>query len=207
MGTRPTGLRGVAYCYFATYLTNGKRQWSWGRFGVLAVLPGIVGVLLTLHLGSPRDDRLSLIVAVLAVMAAVLIGLLPLVHSIVGQASTDRKYVVGERHLAQQQLDRVQTLQDLHASISWSVMLLVVALGSCAVLALVPPVTEEQELIWQPYLVQPALVVLYSIMGSTALTFFDVARGVFEGMESHSEAIKTAIRNNIETKSSEETEE
>lgn len=207
MAKRPTGLRGVAYCYFATYLTSGQRAWSWSRFTVFAVAPVVVGALLAWHLGAPEDDRLSLIVAVLSVLAAVLIGLLPLVHSIVGQATVGRKYAVGERPLAQQELDRVQTLQDLHAAISWAVMLLVVALGCCAVIALVPDEDPAQELKWQPFVVLPALLALYSIMGSTALTFFDVARGVFEGMESHSEAIKKAIKNNIDTSTPVEAEE
>jgi hypothetical protein len=207
MANRPTGLRGVAYCYFATYLTTGKRAWSWPRFIVFAIVPLAVGTLLAWHLGAPKDDRLSLIVAVLSVLAAVLMGLLPLVHSIVGQATVSRKYAIGERPLAQQELDRVQTLQDLHAAISWAVMLLVVALGCCAVIALVPEVKQGQKSTWQPYLIQPSLVVLYTIMGSTALTFFDVARGVFEGMESHSEAIKKAIRNNIQTGDGVETED
>lgn len=207
MAKRPTGLRGVAYCYFATYLTSGTRAWSWPRFLVFALMPLVVGVLLAWHLGAPEDDRLSLIVAVLSVLAAVLIGLLPLVHSIVGQASVRRKYAVGERPLAQQELDRVQTLQDLHAAISWAVMLLVVALGCCAVVALVPEEDPAQKVKWQPFLIQPALIALYSIMGSTALTFFDVARGVFEGMENHSEAIKKAIKNNIDTSTPEEKED
>jgi len=41
------------------------------------------------------------------------------------------------------------------------------------------------------------LWMLYSVMTSTALTFFDVARGVFEAVESHSEGIKSQIRSNI----------
>lgn len=207
MARRPTGLRGVAFCYFATYLVDGKRRWNWMRFVVFAVVPVVVGVLLSQHLGAPEDDKLSLVVAVLAVLAAVLMGLLPLVHSIVGQARTDRKYVIGEQHLAQQELDRVRTLQDLHAAISWSVMLLVVALGCCAVIALVPPTSEEQRFVWQPWVTEPTLVILYSIMGSTALTFFDVARGVFEGMESHSETIKTTIQNNVQRDAKDETDE
>lgn len=207
MARRPTGLAGIAFCYFAVHLVDGHRRWSWTRFIVLAVVPVGVGVVLARQMGQPQVDKLSLIVAVLAVLAAVLIGLLPLVHSIVGQARADRKFVVGEKHLAQRELDRVQTLQDLHAAISWSVMLLVVALGCCAAVALVPPVTGQPKWVWQPWVLEPAITLLYGIMVSTALTFFDVARGVFEGMESHSEAIKTAIRNNVQREASEEKEE
>ena len=204
MARRPVGLRGVAYCYFASHRVDGKRLWSWGRFGLFGVVPVLFGLLLAWQFGKPQDDALTMVIAVLSVLAAVLLGLLPLVHSIVGQTNTDRKYAVGEQPLAQQELDRVQTLQDLHAAISWAVILLVVALGCCALVALLPEVTAEQKIRWQPWIMKPILVVLYSIISSTALTFFDVARGVFEGMESHSEAIKTKIRNNVQRKAGDE---
>jgi uncharacterized membrane protein HdeD (DUF308 family) len=197
MATRPTGLSGIAYCHFATYCTDSKRKCNWARLIVYGIVPIIVGILLALHLGKPADDAMSMVVAVFAVVAAVLIGLLPLVHSILGQANTERKYDQGERPLAQQELDRVQTLQDLHAAISWAVILLVLALGCCAAIAMIPAKEDQQGFAWQDVVHWVLLAILYSVMASTALTFFDVARGVFEGMESHSEAVKTKIRNNV----------
>ena len=204
MARRPIGLAGLAFCYFASHQTDGKRLWDWKRFIFFGITPVIVGLLLFWQFGRPEKDSLTMIVAVLSVLAAVLLGLLPLAHSIVGQTNIDRKYTAGEKPLAQQELDRVQTLQDLHAAISWAVILLVIALGCCAIVALLPDIQAEQKSKWLSLIISPVLILLYTIISSTALTFFDVARGVFEGMESHSEAIKTKIRNNIKKDANDE---
>ena len=206
MASRPTGLSGMAYCYFASYRTNGVRVWDWRRFIVFCIVPIIFGYLLFRQFDRPSEATLVMIVAVLSVLAAVLLGLLPLAHGIVGQANTDRKYAVGEKALALQELNRIQTLQDLHAAISWAVVLLVVALGCCAILGLLPDAATVQSVKLLSCVSAIILVILYSIICSTALTFFDVARGVFEGMESHSEAIKTKIKNNIKNVATDEEE-
>ncbi|MBI9018795.1 MAG: hypothetical protein JEZ07_16205 [Phycisphaerae bacterium] len=204
MAKRPTGLRGIAYCHFASYYTGGERRRDWKRIIFFGVIPMVFGFFLSYKFGKPEKETLTMIIAVLSVLAAVLLGLLPLAHSIVGQANVDRKYSIGERPLASQELNRVQALQNLHAAISWAVILLVVALGCCAILAFLPDAKEGEELIVLTPHARLVLVLLYGIICSTALTFFDVAQGVFEGMESHSETIKTKIRNNIQKKANDE---
>jgi len=207
MSTRPTGLLGIAHCHFAVHLQSGERVFRWRRLLIFAIASVVIGVLLVAKLGAPAGDKLSLIVAVLAVVSAVLMGLLPLAHSILGQANTERKYTEGERPLAQQELDRVQTLQDLHAAISWAVILLVVGLAACAAIALLPTAPPTGRSGWMNWLERGLLVVMYSIMASTALTLFDVAKGVFEVMESHAESIKRRILGNITKGGNEETQE
>lgn len=201
---RPTGLRGIAWCHFSVLLVNGERQWRKWRFWLLGIGPFVLGALLTWKLGPPGGDYLPLIVAVYSVVAAVLVGLIPLAQSVIGQSDPERKYEAGEKPLAQQELDRIQTLQDLHAAISYATILLVVSLGACVALAFLLPPAAKQGAALAP---QPKVVValayvmaaiIYSVGVSTALTFFDVATGVFEAMENHAETLKRRIRNNIQ---------
>jgi hypothetical protein len=196
---RPTGLSGIAHCHFSSYHEDGRRTLKASRLIWLGVLPFILGALLAMRLGSPPPDKLSLIVAVFSVVAAVLIGLLPIANSILGQTEITRKYDVGESVLAKESITRVQVLQDLHAAVSWAVVLVVAALVICAALLfLVPPFVPPNSR-WINGITFFSLVMLYGIMASTAFTFFDVASGIFETMESYAEAIKVRVRNNIST--------
>jgi hypothetical protein len=158
------------------------------------------------RVGIPEDSYIPLIVAVLAVLAAVLVGLLPLIHSVIGQANADRQYSTGEKEIAQQELDRIQTLQDLHAAISFAVVLLVLGLISCIVfpfLGTVPVGASPalpQPRIYGPYehgFAETLTVILYTVAVSTSLTFFDIAKGIFEAVESYAESLKKRIRKNI----------
>lgn len=197
---RPAGLRGIAYCYFASHDVQDQRRISYWRLVIFAILPIAVGVILLLKFGAPPTGSLSLIAAVFSVVAAVLLGLLPLSHSIIGQSDTKRVYTEGDSPLAEQELNRVRTLQDLQAAISWAVILLVIGLAACLILALLPRATAAAPLAWwNERLLQLVSAMMYSITASTALSFFDVAAGVFEGMESHAEAVKACIKNNTKS--------
>ncbi len=185
-------------------LVDGKRQWRWLRFIGFGILPVVLGILLSLRLDPPDPPYLPLIVAVYSVLAAVLVGLIPLVHSVIGQSDPDRKYDAGQRPLAQQEIDRIQTLQDLHAAISYATILLVVSLGACVVLVfLLPASSGGAGTASQPHataitvLAYCLTAIVYAVGASTALTFFDVATGVFEAMESHAESLKRRIRGNV----------
>jgi hypothetical protein len=204
---RPTGLRGIAYCYFSVHHIDGTRGLKVRRILVLGLVPIVFGVVLAVRLGVPAESTLALIVAVLSVIAAVLIGLLPLAHSILAQSDSERKYLPGERALAAQQITRVQVLQDLHAAVSWAVILLVGGLAACAILVFLIPPFVEKLTTFQKYAQFGLLVLLYGVMTSTALTFFDVAAGVFEAMESYAEALKQKIRNNIDSRREDDVEE
>lgn len=198
---RPTGLRGIAFCYFAVHHSDGTRYIKTRRVLWLGVFPLLLGVVLTCRLGSLSGSNLALVVAVLSVLAAVLVGLLPLAHSILAQSETLREYKQGQLPLAQHELDRVQVLQDLHASISWAVALLVLGLGVSAIIALIGPIQTSSS----GFIHRASIVVLtftlYAVMASTSLTFFDVATGIFEAMESHAKCIKDRIRKNIQPNS------
>lgn len=196
--TRPTGLRGIAYCYFAAHHQDGTRQIKITRILWLGLVPVVLGALLAYRLGAPSGTNLAVVVAVLSVLAAVLIGLLPLAHSILAQSETLREYKLGERPLAQHEINRVQVLQDLHASISWAVALLVVGLAASAIIALISPSPGTSPDSWLKVTMAALVFVLYTVMASTSLTFFDVATGVFEAMESHATSIKDRIRKNID---------
>ena len=202
---RPTGFSGIAWCHFSTLLVNGTRKWRWWRFWALGIGPFVLGGLLAWKLGPPGGEYLPLIVAVYSVVAAVLVGLIPLAQSVIGQSDPNRTYEAGERPLAQQELDRIQTLQDLHAAISYATILLVVSLGACVVIVFVSPAAAGDAT--SPPTTQPVVAVrfayalatiIYGVGSSTALTFFDVASGVFEAMENHAETLKRRIRNNVD---------
>lgn len=189
MKKRPAGLLGIAYCYFSLHMRDGRRAFQWHRVAVYGAVPILIGVLLAIKLGTPDKDKLTLIVAVLSVLAAVLVGLLPLAHSILAQTEVRDRYTEGERPIAQQELDRVQVLQDLHAAISWAVIVLVFGLAICAVIGLATSAAG-----W----IQAALRGgLYFVMASTALTFFDVSQVVFESMEHHAKTLKERIESSM----------
>lgn len=194
---RPVGLLGIAYCYYSIHHRNGDRVTKVRRILSLGVAPIILGILLALRLGSPPGNTLQLVVAVMAVLAAVLIGLLPLAHSILAQTDSVTKYTIGERAIAQRSIDRVQVLQDLHASISWAVILLVVGLASSAFLVLLGAPFTSSSGQWERGIEFALIFILYTVMASTAFTFFDVATGIFEAMESHAESLKRRIRGNM----------
>jgi hypothetical protein len=201
---RPTGLTGILFCYFSTHRVDGTRQIGALRFAVLGLLPILVGAVLARRLGVPGLSSLQLYIAVVAVLAAVLIGLLPLIHSVLGQVNADRKYDPGERGRAEQELNRIRVLQDLHASVCWAVILLVCALAVSVVLVLLPDyipetaaTTRSTTTKWSLWAQYAATMVLFTVAASTSLSFFDIARGVFEAVENHAESLKAQIERNI----------
>lgn len=198
--SRPSGLLGIAYCYFSVHRTTGQRQFSTFRFFVFGILPFCAGLALFLKFGPPETGNLGLVAAVMSVVSAVLLGLLPLSHGIVGQCDTERKYTEGEFPLAEEELNRIRTLQDLQSAISWAVILLVVGLVACVVISLLPRSSQEPSMVvhaaWT-WILWICSGIMYAVMTSTVMSFFDVATGVFEGMENHAEAVKRSIGHNM----------
>ncbi|HEX8322367.1 MAG TPA: hypothetical protein VF595_00515 [Tepidisphaeraceae bacterium] len=195
--SRPTGLRGILFCHFSAYLKTGGRQVRPWRVGLLGVLPCAIGATLGIKVGPPRESDLSLLVAVLSVLGAVLIGLLPLIYSVISQSDSKRRYAVGESPLAMNEIARIQALQDLHAAVAWSVILLVGALALCVCLIFFT----------SGWYVIVVASIIYAICCSTALAFFDIARGIFEAIENHAEMLKRQINNNVALTSSDHVEE
>lgn len=196
-----TGVRNIAYCYFSAHMDGKDRQFLKARLWWFGLFPMLVGGLLTSLLPPPSGNNLGLVVAILSVVAAVLVGLLPIAHSILGQVRIDKKFSQGELLEAKNEINRVQTLQDLHAAVSWAVILLVVGLGACAFLALIPEEknwTTQTMKTWFPRANGVLAGLLYYVMASTAMTFFSVARDVFDTLENQARTIKRTINQNTE---------
>jgi len=201
---RPTGIHGLVYCYFAHHQADGTRRVTANRVMFLGILPLLVSVALLVRLGLPRIDDLPLFTTVTAIITAVLIGLLPLMHSVIGQTDPDKKYTSGERPIAQQEIHRIETLQDLHATVSLAIALLVVALAIFVAFPFLATksVSTNGVNVWtyDGFWYYPAMILtfgLYAIAVSTALTFFDIASGIFEAVENHAELLKERVNKNV----------
>jgi hypothetical protein len=119
---------------------------------------------------------------------------------VIGQADRDRKYEIGERAIPQQEVDRIQTLQDLHAAISLAVIMLVTGLFACMIFPFLgyypdaSPANPQPARILAPWERELALVltyVLFVVGISTALTFLDIAKAFSKPsrvMRNHSNA-------------------
>jgi hypothetical protein len=191
----------MCWGYFSTFRTDGKRLLSIRRIFFLGIIPIAAGVGFMLRVGVPSYSSLQVFVPVLAVLAAVLVGLLPLIHSVLGQVKCDRKYEPGEHLLAETELNRIRVIQDLHAGVSWAVVLLVVALGFAAMLVFLPgymPQGSQSPVspVWSHRVQLTCSIVLYSVACSTSFSFFDIASGVFEAVENQAENIKRRIESN-----------
>lgn len=189
-------LREIARAHFSEYLADdaGSRPFRLRRLFVFAIVPLLVGVLLSWKLGPPGSGHLTLIAAVYAVVTSVLVGLIPLAQSVIAQIAPNRLYQAGERRLADQEINRIQTLQGLHAAISYATILLVASLGACVLTVFLLPVVDIRG--WKEVAYCTAAII-YTVGASTALTFLDVATGVFEVMENHADMLKWKVRSNV----------
>ncbi len=155
-----------------------------------------VGALGAWMLGAVREPYLTTVIAVYAILAAVQMSLLPLIYSIIGQADTRRKYTSGERVLAQHEIVRLATLQDLYATICYSIFLLVVALFACIVLVFIGKSDISCRVPYYTGLVLSTVV--YFAGASTAMSVLNVGNGVFDAMEDQVRVSRELIESNTE---------
>lgn len=164
--------------------------------GLYLLLPACIGILGARAIGVVQEPYLTTVIAVYSILAAVLMSLLPLIYSIVGQADTKRQYSPGERVLANNELIRLATIQDLYASICYSIFLLVLALFACIGLVFISKWAPDSPLRW--WLEHMLSAVVYFVGASTALAVLNVGNGVFDAMEDQVRVSRELIEANTE---------
>ena len=191
--------RRVVRCQFSPHRADGTRRLSKSHVFLYLLLPLGIGWATGTKLPTIDRDFIALVIATYSILAAVLVGLLPVVYSIVGQTDRLRKYSAGERPLAQQELNRLEALQDLYATISYSTFLLVLALF-CAVglVFTLPQETQNSPVIETAMRTSRYLsMVIYFVGASTILSILNVGNGIFDAMEDQVRVTKNTIRASI----------
>ena len=191
----------IVACYYSSFADNG-RHFRWTRLMILGLLPAVLSAGISIRFGPPTLQAIGVIIPVYSVLIAVLVGTIPIAHSVIGQSDPDRTYDPGQRAYANNEIDRIQALQDVIASISYAAMLLVVSLVVCICIAFVVSdktdgSTNTQASIYLWYLLRCFAFLIYFGGVSSFFTFFDIAVGVFDAMEHHAETLKDRIRNNV----------
>ncbi len=202
-------LASISKRYFGVIRENGAWAVSLPRVLFLGVAPLAVASFLTAAFGVPKREALGLLSAVYAIVAGFLVGLIPLVHSIIGQSRVDRPYALSEEFYYKRELMRIQTLQHLHAVIAGSTLVLVMALAFSCCISLVLPWGKNPEPIdglCQAFVIGASTIVYFAGV-STLLAFVDVATGVYDAIESHTEQLKQRLIENrpIETEDADAT--
>lgn len=188
--------RRIIYCTFAPHTASGTRQVSATDVGLYFVLPLGIGAFGAWAIGVVQEPYLTTVIAVYAILAAVLMSLLPLIYSIVGQADTKRKFTPGERILARNELVRLTTLQDLYAAICYSIFLLVLALFACIALVFLNKLWKDGAILcWLEHICSTAV---YFVGASTALSVLNVGNGVFDAMEDQVRVSRELIEGNTQ---------
>lgn len=152
---------------------------------IFLVVPLMAAILIVSQFNSIDDDLIPLIMAAFAVLAAVMTGLLPIVHGVVGQVQCG-SFEPGQFPLVRRELDRIETLRELYSTISYAVIILVLGVVALVALALIPAPLVGQD--GEPYgmwlWVRITLVgFTYFVAASTMASFFNIATGVYESLE------------------------
>lgn len=187
---------------FRVSYDNGDRRRSALSFCIFAALPVALGLLLTWLLSVPPGATIALIVASFGILAAVLVGLLPVIHGLVSQANVERGYTLGEMKIGELELARLRSLRELYAVIAYSILLLILGVAASTALAalyelspLEPVESRAMGLVDWMYLVASFLI--YFVASSTAFSFFDLASGVYDALESQADESERMIRDQL----------
>ncbi len=163
---------------FSPHRVGRGRVFSPVELIIYGIIPLAGGAALSWRLGRPSEEYLALLIAVYGVLAAVLVGLLPIVYSIA--SGTYTAHAKGEYPAIDHERRRLEVLQDLYSTISYGTILLVAALASLIAMLFLPdPATSDNT--------ESTLAVLecfvYFVGCSTILSILNVAMGVFTSME------------------------
>ena len=181
-------LRNIICAHYCPHVTVQGRKFSLSALLIYGALPLGVGMALCGQLGQPKETYLALLIAVYGVLAAVLVGLLPIVYSIADNTFT--RHSEGQYPSVQRERRRLQVLQDLYATISYGTILLVLAVGALIAFVFVPgPLAGGPD----GMLVSVLLTIVYAVGCSTVLSVFRVATGVFTAMEDQVERVKVLL--------------
>ncbi|MAX27344.1 MAG: hypothetical protein CMJ19_22845 [Phycisphaeraceae bacterium] len=190
----------IIRCYFFTFVKD-DRKFSLKRLILYGIIPLAASVAILCKYDAPNTERLSTIIPIYGILIAVLVGVMPLAFSITDRSGSEEKYTTGQSFLARKEIDRIQALQDLSASVSYAITMLVMSLVSCIVLALFQPEAKDGEIIntgkiW-PYF-SPIIGYLVYWGGVTSIfIFFDIAMNIFEAIDHYSEVLKMSIRRKV----------
>lgn len=188
---------------FRIFYQNGTRPWSAASFLVFCLLPILLGLALVAFLGVPPPSTISLIVASFGILAAVLVGLLPVIHGLVSQAKIERAYTLGEVRIGELELERLRSLRELYAVIAFSILVLVFGVAAATFLAAIyelAPLPEKSATRlagWWEWSALASSFLVYSVASSTTLSFIDLASGVYTALESQADESEHMIRDQL----------
>jgi hypothetical protein len=156
--------------HLCPYRYGVKRQFNVKRFGVLVGLPVAFGVALSFVYPEIQEKHQGTYLAVYAIVASVMIGLIPVTQNLVGLADTGRRYDAGERPLFRQQVIRLQVLRELYAELAFVVVLLVASFV---------PILLAGAASFPGWLKQCISAFAYSVGAAVALAFLRTVAGIY----------------------------
>jgi uncharacterized membrane protein YidH (DUF202 family) len=187
----------ILECYYSSFTDDG-RKFQFARLVIFGILPSIFSVSLVWKFGAPTKEYLTSIISIYGILLAVLVGMTPLAYSITERSDTNKEYTEANRYQAKHDVHRIETLQDVTASITYASVILVITLIACVILALCQPSVANQKGVlpdkaWEWVSIIFGFVVYLGGM-SSVFTFFDISKHIFNAMEDYAEEAKSQIR-------------
>lgn len=190
--------------HYCPFRYGEGRRFSWSFLLLFFVAPTAIGILLAWKVGYVDSVQIPLVLSAYSVLAAVMTGLLPIIHAVVGQSRTPETLDVGQRLEIDRALIRIETLRELYSTISYSVIVLTIGVVVTVALVFVLPSTSaplgDRRVV---ALVLSGLV--YFVGASTMLSFLNIAVGVYAALEDQAKRTTQELRDH--TKSSENSPE
>jgi len=177
--------------HFCPFRVAGGRRFSWTRLLWFTLVPGIATVICLWRFSSIAKESGVNVLTAFGIIGAVLAGLLPVVHAVVGAIPTDRKFEPGEVLASRNLRQRVEVLRELYAVICYSVLVLVVGIVAGVVIA---SDVDHAARCW-------ASGFVFFVAASTVISFLDVLLGIYSALDEEGEEAAKKIAANTTSES------
>ncbi len=165
------------------------RRCDWAHVFMFLVAPAVLGLATWLFLGelSGKVEDISLYIATVSILAAVMTGLLPIVHGVLGQTQVINYTPLDEKS-RKAELRRVETLRELYSAICFSVISLVFGILFLLALAFAEAMLPSMRWIRSAF-----SIFIYIISGIAIAAFLNIATGVYAALEHQADGVTSKL--------------
>jgi hypothetical protein len=179
--------------YFHPFKFGQGRQFSWQRFTVSICLPLALALALSWRYRVIADAYQMIILAMVGIVSAVMVAMLPIIQYIVGVGIKDSRYSEAQYSVWKYQVARHQVSVGLYSSISWSVVL---SVFSAIPLLLLQIPSLPLAIKWL------SSVAIYYVGFALAILFLEITSGVYLVLKAQADEIDRKLKD-LEPKDSE----
>lgn len=198
-------IRAIIKDHYCPFVVHKGRRFSLPFFGLFFLIPSAAGAALAMTVGYVNLTLIPLVLAAFGVLAAVMTGLLPIIHTVVGHTRDFVKLEPGRKIEGEREIIRIETLRELYSTISYSVIVLTAGIVVAVALVFVlPPDGANTTTPVAPYpryydvLARIFSGFVYFVGASTILSFLNIAVGVYAALEEHAERATATVKRSID---------